>query len=165
MNIANIIVGIILLLLGRKIYFLFVAGIGFIVGVYYAQNYLINLTPMLVIFFGLVIGFIGTLIALFAQNISLVIAGALSGMYIAQVLATYIPFNFGSQGWALWVIGAIVGAGLMIVFFDWAIITLSSLTGSFLIMSSYSYSPLITLIAVAVLTLIGIGIQSRIAGT
>ena len=164
MTIANIIIGSIMITLGKKVYFLFVGGVGFISGIFIAQQYLGSTSPLMAIMLGLAAGLIGALFAIFLQKFTLIVAGGVSGIYIAQTIASYIPIHTGGQNWVLTAIGAIIGIGLMIVFFDLAIMFLSSFAGAFLIIGSFTMPILYALIGVAALTIFGLFIQNLLNG-
>ena len=64
------------------------------------------------------------------------IAGFLSGGYVASVLCAPLLGGSGIAypgAWLCFVIGGVLGAVLMLAFFNWALIILSSLSGAHLI--------------------------------
>jgi hypothetical protein len=75
MLVARSIVGAALLVFGRKLFWLFVAGIGFIAGLNVATSYLKGSPQWLILLLALVAGLIGALLAVFAQSIAIGIAG------------------------------------------------------------------------------------------
>ena len=86
MVILNIIVGAALLFFGRKVFWLFVAGVGFVAGMSLAAS-TFNGPDWLNITIGLVVGFVAALLAVFVQGFAISLAGFLAGGYIAlQIL-------------------------------------------------------------------------------
>lgn len=82
-TLINIIIGIIVLTLGRNLFWLFVGCIGFAVGFNYAP-YLWNLqSGLLLIGLAAFTGIIGAVLAVFFQKIMVGLAGFAGGGYIA----------------------------------------------------------------------------------
>lgn len=132
LNLANVILGGILLVAGRKLFWLFVGAIGFITGMQLASGFA-QTSEGLAIIIGLVLGLVFALLAIFLQRIAIAIAGFFAGGYVLTVLAAMLGLDFGGFGWIIYVIGGILGVILVSLLFDWALITLSSLAGASLV--------------------------------
>lgn len=132
LSVVSLILGIALLLAGRKLFWLFVGAAGFVTGMQLATQFWQG-PELLAIIIGLVVGVIFALLAIFLQGVAIGIAGFLAGGYILTVLAAMIGLNQGAFSWIVYIIGGIIGVLLVIFLFDWAIITLSSLAGASLI--------------------------------
>ena len=76
---ANFLVGGLLLGLGRKLFWFFVAASGFVAGLYIADRVLSIRPEWLVLVIGLVLGVIGAIAAVFIQKIAIGVAGFLAG--------------------------------------------------------------------------------------
>src|SRR5580692_6917393 len=74
--IAAIVVGILLLFLGRKLFWLFVAAIGFVVGAEVAATMFPHQSEWVLIF-GVVLGLIGALVAILVQKVAIGVGGFL----------------------------------------------------------------------------------------
>jgi len=160
MSIVNLIFGLLLLLLGRKFYWLFVGIVGFIVGFTLAGRFLADQAIWLQMLIAVIAGLLGAGLAVLLQRFALAIAGFLAGgNFLASVLATV---GIGQQefSWVLFLIGGVIGAILVIVLFDWALIILSSLTGANLIVQSLAAPTQTSLILLIGLAIIGIIIQA-----
>jgi hypothetical protein len=132
-NLINVILGGALLLAGRKLFWLFVGAVGFITGLQLASSFWQG-PETLALVFGLIIGVIFALLAIFLQTITIGIAGFLAGGYILNAMAVM----FGLEaGLIIYIIGGIIGLALVIFLFDWAIITLSSLAGASLLVQAF----------------------------
>jgi hypothetical protein len=129
LSLINIILGGALLVAGRKLFWLFVGVAGFIAGMQLATQYWQG-PELLAIVFGLVVGVIFAVLAIFLQGVAIAVAGFLAGGYILTVLAGMLGLNQDAFSWIVYLIGGVIGALLVIVLFDWAIITLSSLAGA-----------------------------------
>ena len=152
--------GLIILLFGRKLFWLCVAAVGFAAGIEFAPHLVHEPSTVLMLTFAVVLGFIGALLALFLQKIAIAIAGFLAGGKLAIGLATAFFVHSEPYYWITFVIGGIVGAVLLLALFDWALIALSSLVGAYLILSAISLPPVGTNILFIALVVIGFVVQA-----
>ena len=91
MAILNVLIGIGLVFFGRKVFWLFVAGIGFVAGLSLANSVLQG-PEWVGIIIGLVIGLLAALLAVFLERFALGLAGFLAGGYLAlQFLVPLYP--------------------------------------------------------------------------
>jgi len=134
MAFANIVVGTLLLVLGRKLFWLFVGASGFVAGLLMATR-LLNVEPeWAALLVGLAVGVVGAFAAVVIQQIAIGVAGFLAGAFVAATLAGAFGFERGIGFWAALVISGVAGAILVAITFDWALIFLSSLAGGSAIM-------------------------------
>ena len=155
--------GALLLLLGRKLFWLSVAVIGFIVGAELAARLFPeqSQTVKLVVEIGL--GLLGALLAIFVQELAIGIAGFLLGGELGILLGRALAFYNPEYWWVFFAAAGIVGAILMVSFFDWGLILLSSLAGARLIMDAVPHINYTGRIAgFVVLAALGILIQAAI---
>src|SRR6266545_1254744 len=108
-SLTGVFVGVVLLLFGRRLYWLFVAGIGFLTGLALVPDLLPGQPEWLILLAALVAAIVGAVIAFVAQKITIGLIG--------------------------FVAGGGIGLVLMLVLFDWALILLSSLAGANLIVT------------------------------
>ncbi len=161
MNILRVIIGGLLLALGRKLFWLFVAASGFAAGLVVASQ-LLHLKPEWVsLLVGLGAGLVGALLAVFVQRLAIGVAGFLAGAYIAVSLATLLGVT-GTAAWIILVIGGILGAVLIASVFEWALIGLSSLAGAALVAEGLQLHAGSAFLVGAVLFVIGVIIQAAI---
>jgi hypothetical protein len=133
------IVGAALLGFGRKAFWLFVAGVGFVIGLYLATRTFQFESGWVVLGIALAGGLLGALLAVVLQSVGVALAGFVGGGYAAvtllnatgwgQSLLADLPY----RSWVFFFVGGILGAFLIGVLFDWALIALSSLLGAILI--------------------------------
>ncbi len=165
MLVLNILIGVVLLLLGRKLFWLFVAAIGFVV----TMDLVVRLFPeagagglnLVALLAGLVAGVIGALLAIFLQQGAVGVAGFLAGGYV--VLSLLDILGLGEMtvlAWVLAFVGAIVGLVLALGLLEWALIVLSSLSGASLIAQSIDLSRPLTLVVFVVALVAGLVIQA-----
>ena len=162
MGVLNIFVGIALLILGRKLFWLFVACVGFAVGFTYAQQLWAAQSALVVLVIALVLGLIGALLAIFLQSVAIVLAGFVAGGYITVAVMNLIGLEGDPFLWLLYVIGGIIGALLLFFIFDWALIAISSLTGASLIVQHTEFSPEVEIVILLGLAVLGFVFQLRI---
>ncbi len=127
----NILVGAALLLLGRRLFWLFVGCVGFIAGVEIA-GYVFHGQPGWVIaLIALAVGLVGAVASIFLQRLLVVVAGFLAGGYCVFTLAS-ATLNAKHEVVLLiaYVVGGLLGAVLSGALLDPALIVLSSLVGA-----------------------------------
>lgn len=161
MSIIRILTGLTLLLLGRKLYWLFIAVLGFIAGFILAEALFPEISTWLLILIGLIIGSVCALLAVFVNQLAVALAGFLGGGMLAVQLIDF--FDLSSAGyWILFLIGGIIGIILAALLFDWALIILSSLAGAFLIGSVWQDTSPWVNILILMLFLVGMLIQASL---
>lgn len=131
--IASAVIGAIILLFGRKLFWLCVAAVGFAAGVELAPHIVHQPSAILQLSFALVLGFAGALLALFVQKLAIAVVGFVAGGRLALGLAAAFFAGTSNAYWIIFLIGGIVGAFLLVALFDWALIFFSALVGAYLI--------------------------------
>lgn len=160
MAILNVLFGGALILFGRKVFWLFVAGVGFLTGMTLAAR-IFNGPEWLNVTIGLVVGFIAALLAVFMQHFAIGLGGFLAGGYLALQLLPLLNLERGWIPWAAFIIGGIIGVILVGVILDWALIILSSLAGSSLLVEAIDMPQVMQVIAFIILVAVGISVQAR----
>jgi Domain of unknown function (DUF4203) len=159
MNIANLILGAIVLLFGRSLFWVFVAIVGFLVGMEIGQQLAANQAAGMQILIGLGLGVVGALVAIFAQRLGFAIAGFYAGGYLGVAADQSIALPSEPMVW--FVIGGVIGALVAFVLMDWAIIVLSSFVGAGAITAALAPESTTSAILFIVLAAIGIIFQGR----
>ena len=131
--IFSILIGVVVLFFGRKLFWLCVAAIGFAAGVELAPHLVQDPSALLSLTIALLLGIIGALLALFLQKIAIAVLGFLAGGKLAGAIAAAFFVHYAQHSTIIFVIGGVVGAILLLVLFDWALIVVSSLIGAHLI--------------------------------
>ena len=168
---GRILAGAILLVLGRKLFWLYVAILGFVVGLTLATR-LFNVQPEWVqLVIGLVFGLVGALLAYYFQEIAVAVAGFMGGAYIAVSLLTLFAIRPTQIGdlltWSLFIAGGIVGVLLALTLFDWVLVILTSLAGTFLILegSNLTMTTAVGAVLALVLFVVGVVVQTATSRT
>ena len=158
--IISFLVGAALLLFGRRLFWLFVAAVGFAIGIQLTP-YVIQHPPIwLALAVAIILGIIGAVLALVLQKIAIALAGFLLGGHIATAMLTAFVNTHAQYFGVSFVIGGIIGALLLLLLFDWALIIFSSIAGAELIATNLHLPPTGTTILLLVLAILGIIVQS-----
>ena len=156
MNLFFIAEGIMLLTLGRKLFWVFVGLIGFVVGAEIAEQYLFLAPSWKLVAVGLVCGLLGALLAVFFQKLAIIGGGFAAGSVIAMQLTVMLGFTPIAL---ITLCGGILGAILLYLVFDWTLIVLSSVAGAALIARATLLSPPIAILLCVALAVVGIVFQ------
>ncbi len=155
-----IVLGILMLVGGRRFFWVFVGAMGFVAGftcgkeifgLEYVQTLLIAASILCVI---------GIVIALFLQGLAIGIAGFLAGSYVTfSLLPVFGEFSL-ELTWLIVLIGGVAGLVLSILIIDWMRIFLSSVTGAAIIVHHISPDSWVKPAIWMVLSVAGIIIQT-----
>jgi hypothetical protein len=155
-----IVLGVLLLFLGRKIFWLFAGAVAFIFALTFIPKYATLQQPTL-FYIAVAIGVIAATAGVFLQKIVLRGAGFIAGGYVLFGLwENFLPSQ-SLPWWLPFVIGGVLGALLLSFLFDWAMIILSSLTGAFLIVLALALEKNVQLVLLIVLAILGIVVQVK----
>jgi hypothetical protein len=159
-SIIRILAGLLLLILGRRLFWLFVGLVGFMAGYTFAQKFFTLSSQLLELLIAVGVGLIGILLALFLQRLAIAIGGFLAGGLFATSLLEMFKWNVSPL--VLFVIGGIIGAILLSMLFDWALVFLSSISGAILITSALPLEPWMRTFVFVILVIVGILVQTRL---
>jgi hypothetical protein len=158
--ILSALIGAIILFFGRKLFWLCVAAVGFAAGVEVAPHLVHQPSAILALSIALMLGFIGALLALFLQKLAIAIAGFLAGGKLALAIAAAFFVQLAPHFGITFLVGGIIGAVLLLVLFDWALIVLSSVVGAYLIQSAITLPSSGSVALFVVLAAIGVVVQA-----
>lgn len=126
----------------------------------FGAQFFIGQPEWVVLVIAIISGLIGIFLAVFLQRLAVAVAGFLAGALLATNFLSGISLSVPPL--FPMIIGGIIGAILLSLVFDWALIFLSSATGAALIVQSVHLEPLLGLAAFVVLLIIGIMVQARL---
>jgi hypothetical protein len=158
MLIFSTMVGFAVLILGRQLFWVAVAGLGFIMGLNYATQYYQG-SPEMLVLISLGAGVVSALIAYALQRTAAGLVGFLAGWYLTNTLINSTNFNLGEYSIILTLVGGLIGISLISVFFDWSLILLSSLAGTTMIVQSIQFNAPINTAVFILLLILGVIIQ------
>lgn len=158
--IVDIVAGAVLLVLGRRLFWLFVAIAGFYFGFEVARALAAEQPAWLFWTIAIGAGLIGAVLAMLLQRVGFALGGFYAGGYIALVAAE--RFAPGTIGVAAFLVGGVIGAVLATLLMDWAIIVLSCLVGAALVVPALGLQPLASALVYAGLVAVGIVVQAQL---
>ncbi len=162
MGIVNFIIGISMLTLGRKLFWLFVGCMGFAVGFYYTPRIWEIHSDLILLVIAVGGGIVGAILAILFQKVAIVLAGFAAGSFIAVNLMDLLGLHLGQFIWLPHIIGGISGAVLLFFLFDWALIFLSSFSGAALVVQSIHVNPQLEKIVLVTLVVLGSFFQYKL---
>lgn len=162
--IAQIIFGGILLLAGRRLYWLLAAGAGFVLGFLLAQRILQEQPQTTILIVALAVAVIFAVLAVVGQKFVIGLVGFVAGGI--GLLRLLELLNVGSVeantvlGIVVFIAGGILGAILLVKLFDLGLIILSSLVGAQIVLGGLGQLVEISsgLATVALVVLIAMGV-------
>lgn len=157
-DLIGVLLGIALLVAGRRLFWLFVGALGFIAGLQLA-SLLPQLSETAILVTGLIFGVIFALLAIFLQRLAVGLAGFLAGGFILTTLMARLGLE-GLSNWVIYIIGGILGVILVMLLFDWALIVFSSIAGAALILQAFSTQTVAGGIIFFLMALAGVIIQA-----
>ena len=160
-TIANVILGIALLTMGRMLFWVFVGVAGFVLGRNFALHYLTGQPEWLVLSVSVAVGLAGIFVAVFAQKLSVAVAGFILGGYTVMWIFTSLGLTQEVWMWGGAIIGGVIGALLALFLFNPALIGLSSIAGAILIVQAAGLEPPFDVLLLILLAVTGIIIQTR----
>ena len=159
-TIVGLLIGIVILFFGRKLFWLCVAAAGFALGTEIAPHVIQEPSSILGLVVALVLGLLGALLAIFLQKVAIAVLGFLAGGYLAGAIAAAFFIHSAQYYTITFLVGGIIGAILLLAVFDWALIVVSSMIGAHLIQNAISLPPTGSMLVIIGLTILGILVQA-----
>lgn len=160
LQVIYILLGIGMLVFGRKLFWLFVGAAGFLAGV--------NLVTIgwngpdsVAIIVGILAGLVFAALAIFFKSITIGLTGFLGGGALLIMVAGWLGINDALPSFIIYIVGGILGIFLVSKMFDWAIIIISSIIGASAIIRSVELSGPVGWLGTFALIVVGIAIQMR----
>jgi len=152
--------GIILLLAGRKLYWLTIGVLGFLAGMFFAMRFIPAHPAWMTYVIGAGSGILGAIAAVVIQRIAIAALGFLAGGFL--LANVFEEFHWMQHDAFLFpfLVGGVIGALILFYVFEWALIVSSSIGGGFLVARELHVSPPNQIIAIAGLAVIGVLIQA-----
>ncbi len=160
LEIVYIVLGIMMLMLGSRLFWLFCGGLGFLCGLEYAPLFISGKSEYIYVIIGLVLGIIGLILAFVTKKAGAGICGFIAGGYIALTELKEFGYGHGWIPWAVFLAGGAVGVVLVLKLFRWGVIISSSLVGAFLIVRTTQLSLLLMKVLFILLVCLGIYTQA-----
>lgn len=160
MVLFRLILGIAMLVMGGRLFWLFLGVSGFVFAFDLAERTLHDQPQNVILIIALVAGALGALLAVFLQKFAVLAGGFFAGGYFLIELLKTFDIGIGDYHWLLFIAGGLAGAVLMSIMFRGTLIIISSLIGSVLILRTFHFGHQASALAFICLVISGIFIQS-----
>jgi hypothetical protein len=162
LNGVQVVLGLIVLFFGRKLFWLFVGILGFLAGSQLAAIWLAGYPAWTVLATSLLLGLGGALLAVFFERLAFALAGFYCGVFLAAGLS--VETGLFPQSTLLLLAGGLVGALLAALVMDWALAALSALAGAGAVATALPLAPWIKAVVWLGLALAGYFFQTARQG-
>ena len=170
---TRILLGVLLLAFGRRLFWLFVGAAGFVGANLFANQFLRGQSDETVVIFCLGVGFVSAIMAMALRKVALGAAGFIVGGYLLMSALAgtgqehEIALAVGNGGehlapWLAFLVGGLAGAFLINMLFVWTLIVLSSWGGAKLVCDSLHLSAQTLPVVFLVLMCAGVLAQSGV---
>jgi hypothetical protein len=156
-NIVQLLLGCVMLLAGRNIFWLFIALAGFVVGFQLAGIWLADYSLLVQVTVALGAGLLGALLAVIFERVAFALAGFYAAAYLALIMIDRIGGTGGEN--VIIMVSGLLGALIAVLVMDWAIIALSALVGAAAIVATFAMPPMIEIAMFTVLVALGVIVQ------
>lgn len=165
MTTIYVIIGILLLLAGRRALWLSIMGVVFVAANQLLHHFLFDLSAATVTLMAAGISLAALVLYLLLEKAALFILGAIGGGITGVfTVNSLIAFNMDPLvlSTIAFLLGGVIGLLLVHWLFQWAMVVLSTLMGAYLVSGSINHLPLFRLTAMAMLVIAGLIIQTRL---
>jgi hypothetical protein len=154
-----VLLGAVLLLVGRRLFWLLIATLGFLFAFTLVQRMSPEVSQPLHWVLAIAAGLVGALLAIFAQKLAVGAAGMLFGAYTTLWILERYGVDLGNWEWVALVAGGVVAAVLALLVLETALVVLSSILGASLLAGATRLDGLPVVVVFAVLLVVGIAVQ------
>ena len=161
MNLLYVVIGVMLLILGRKYTWTFTAGLVFFIFMELTAKGQFDFPDALVFVIGIVFGVSGGLLAVALRRVVIPLTGVLAAGYLFSRLDSVFKLFMGHQ-WMPYLAGGLLGLVLTIGVPDWTLTMLSSIVGALMVIKGIKIEPTWMTVAFLGITLAGTVIQMLI---
>jgi Domain of unknown function (DUF4203) len=159
-TIPLVVAGAILIVLGRRVFWLFVGTVGFAAGIIIASKLFRDQPHAVYLVAGLGAGLLCAIAAIFLQRIAIGLAGFLAGGFGTIALMDIFGFGTVQFPWLPFFVGGILASILVAMLFEWALIVVSSVAGAAAIVYALAMPESIGTVAFIVLAAVGVALQT-----
>lgn len=154
-----ILLGVVLLLVGRRLFWLLIATLGFLFAFTLVDRLAPEAGQPLHWVLAIAAGLVGALLAVFAQQLAVGAAGLLFGGYATLWILERYGVDLGNWDWVAMLAGGIFAAVLALLIFETALVVLSSILGASLLVGAAKLDDMPAVVLFAVLVIIGVAVQ------
>ena len=161
-NLLLFALGALLLIVGRKLFWLAVAVIGFASGLEWAPQFIHDDSKLIIFVVALAMGLVGAILEVFLQYLAVGIAGFIAGVHLTLALWNFLNLQSTSYLWLFSLIGGVILATVALSLLNWALIILSSLVGAGLVSQALMLHQSAAALVFVLLVVVGILMQSHL---
>jgi len=165
---GGMLVGLVLLLFGRRLYWLFVGGVGFLTGLELAPRLFPDRSEWIILLTALCLALVGMLLAILAQKFIIALVGLVAGGGVGVLMLRLLGLEGDVLTWVVYAVAGLLGALIVLALFEWGLIVLSSLAGATLIIVGVQdwtgMSQTLAFLALVVLAIVGAVFQAGFLG-
>ena len=162
MQFYNIIAGIVLLVVGRKLFWLCVGLAGFLFGMEITPLFVSDKLQWMQLAIAVGMGIAGAVLAILAQRIAFTFGGFFTGMFLALRAAQSFGLNDVNTLLILAIGAGVIGAVFALLIMDKAITILACLVGAWAIVGELHFGQTMNTVVFVVLTGAGFIIQEQL---
>jgi len=155
----ELLLGGVVLLAGRRLYWLLVAIAGFLAGMLIVNAEFTGQPAWMTLLVACGMGVLGALVALLLQRLAFALMGLFTGAYLGLAVAQ--AANLAQWSALCWLIGAALGVLAAVLLTDWALIGLSAAMGAAVIAPYLSNDRTLQPLIVLGLLVLGVVVQAR----
>lgn len=154
-----VVLGAVLLLVGRRLFWLLIATLGFLFAFTLVERLAPESAEPLHWVLAIGAGLVGALLAIFAQQLAVGAAGMLFGGYATLWILEHNGIELGSWEWVAVIAGAVLAAVVALAILETALVVLSSILGASLVVGAARLDGLPSVVLFAVLVMVGVAVQ------
>ena len=162
MVILTTMIGLAILVIGRQLFWIFIAALVFMIGITYGEQLLINQPEWMLFAASSLVALLGALLAYTLQRFAGIAAGVAIGWYLTTLIFNYTNLDLGQAEKFVPIIVGILCGIFIWFFFDWGVIILSSMAGAAMIVSGMRFGNQTLLIFLIALSILGMAIQGML---
>jgi hypothetical protein len=155
---VNVVIGTGLLVAGRKLFWLVVGALGFMLGLELAQRIAFR-SELVLVLAALALGAVFALLAVFVETVAIGIAGFLGGGFFVMRIASLLGIDAPVARTVAFVFGAILGVAFVIWLFNFALIVISSAAGASMVSSGLFLTDVQRALVFFALLIVGVFVQ------
>jgi hypothetical protein len=156
-----LVVGVALLAAGRRLFWLAVAALGFLAGLWAIERWAGDLPQGTALVVALAAGVVGLVLALLVQKVGVALAGFLVGVVVLARLLPALGVDVGAWQGLLIAAGGLLAAFLALAAFGLALTVLTAGAGAALVVESVAPPVRVAPLLLAALWAVGIAVQLR----
>ncbi len=159
--VVQVVGGLVILFLGRRLFWLFVGMTGFFFGLQLGIKLFAGMGDVVILLLSLLAGLVCAGFAVLFQRLAVIIAGGLIGGMLAVQIAPAVGMHSDSVLWGIFLAGVVLAAVMVNVSFNPMLILLSSVAGAMMIADALQLDPLLEPILIAICFVLGLVVQTR----